>query len=346
MEKRIIARHALVKLDALLNLLARLKNEIRSALPQVQKQDVAQLEAFIARLRNDLENSALETGRDAMAAHALRLDLIKIVDTWKSMNATTFGVLASDLAQIDGELLRLSGLHPSLLSYPGGSASRMEIEWQQFWRGESNLGDPSRPRIANIYPGLATANVVAPIPGGNAAQDATIRASGLATFLRQVRIMLQAVPRGSEVERLFAEMMINDYCALWELLFASGVQNEHGQPDLCVLDHWHAEGFRGASSLDHLRQQPHPKFESIRQEVRNKTAAHIDADADIWSADLNNWPITIDQLVNEALRVIQELRKCAKEDIRSDIFFIRPQYLGGSQIIGLSNQAGRHWNDG
>jgi hypothetical protein len=344
MEKRIVARHGLVKLDALLNLIARLKNEIRDATPPGQKKDVDSLERLIGRLRKDLENSDMETGRDAMAAHALRLDLRRIVETWKCMGETTFGVLEADLREIDAELNRLSSAYPNL-SYPGASASLVDPKWQEFWRHESNLGDPNRPRLANIYPGFATAGIVAPIPGGNPAQDATIRTSGLATFLRQVRIMLQAVNRGSEVERLFAEMMVNDYCALWELLFVSGVQNEHGQVDRCVLDHWRYEGFKGATCLERLMNKPHPDLDKLRQDVRNKSTAHVDADADIWVADLKSWPVTIDELIDEGLRVIEELRKCAALDIRSRIFFIAPSYLGGQEVKGLAAQEGRYWRD-
>jgi hypothetical protein len=331
MEKRIVARHGLVKLDALLNLIARLKNEIRDALPQGQKKDVDSLEGVIKRLRKDLENSDMETGRDAMAAHALRLDLMRIVDTWKCMGETTFGVLEADLQEIDAELHRLSTAHPRIIAYPGASASSVDPNWQAFWRNESNLGDPNRPRLANVYPGLATAGIVAPMPGGHPAQDATIRTAGLATFLRQVRILLQAVSCGSEVERLFAEMMVNDYCALWELLFVSGVQNEHGQADLCVLYHWSNEGFKGASCLAALKNKPHPELDKWRQDVRNKSTAHVDADVDIWVADLKSWPMKIDELIDEALRVIEEVRKCAALDIRSKMFFIEPRYLGGAE---------------
>jgi len=345
MEKRIVARHGLVKLDALLNLTARLKNELRDALPPGQKKDVDCLERLVRRLRNDLENSDMETGRDAMAAHSLRMDLMRIVDTWKCMGETTFGVLEADLKEIDAELIRLSNAYPSVLPYPGASASIVDPNWREFWRHETNLGDPNRPRLANIYPGLATARVAAPVPGGHPAQDATIRATGLATFLRQVRIMLQAVNRGSEVERLFAEMMVNDYCALWELLFVSGVQNEHGQVDLCVLDHWRAEGLKGANCLTELMNKPHPQLNKWRQDVRNKSTAHVDADADIWIADLKNWPMTIDELINEALRVIEELRKCAALDIRSKVFFVPPTYLGGQEVVGLAAQEGRYWKD-
>lgn len=346
MEKRIVARHGLVKLDALLNLIARLKNEIRDALPQDQRRDVDPLEGLIRRLRKDLENSDMETGRDAMAAHALRLDVIRIVDAWKCMGETTFGVLDADLREIDAELHRLSTAYPRVLPYPGASASLVDPKWQEFWRHESNLGDSNRPRLANIYPGLATAGIVAPVPGGHPAQDATIRTAGLATFLRQIRIMLQAVSRGSEVERLFAEMMVNDYCALWELLFVSGVQNEHGQVDLCVLDHWRAEGFKGANCLATLMNKPHPSLDKWRHDVRNKSTAHVDADVDIWVADLKSWPMTIDELINEALRVIEELRKCAALDIRSKFFFIAPRYLGGQEVRGLAAQEGRYWRDG
>ncbi len=203
MEKRIVARHGLVKLDALLSLIARLKNEIRDALPPGRKKDAEPLEGFIKRLRNDLDNSDMQAGRDAMAAHALHLDLMRIVDTWRCMGETTFGVLEADLKEIETELKRLSTAYPPVFTYPGASAAPTDPTWRVFWRLESNLGDPARPRFANVYPGLATAGIVAPVPGGHPAQDATIRAVGLATFLRQVRIMLQPVSRASEVERLF-----------------------------------------------------------------------------------------------------------------------------------------------
>lgn len=344
LEKRIVARHGLVKLDALLTIVARLKNEVLGCLPQTSRRDIRPLETYVDRLRKDLADSEMETGRDAMAAHALHLDLRRIVDTWTCMNATTYGVLASDLRDIDGELLRLSRLHPTCLAYPGATTWTIEPDWQAFWRLEQYLGDPTRPRLATVYPGLATAGIVAPLPGGHPAQDVTIRAVGLATFLRQEMILLQAVSRGSEVERLFSEMIVNDYFALWELLFTSGVQNDHGTEDLCVAEHWRQSKFKGASCLATLQTQRHPAFESWRNDVRNKATAHVDADTDIWTAGLNRWPMTVDDLVHEALRVIDAVRRCAAADARSTFLFHPPQVLP-PDVIGLAAQEGRHWQD-
>ena len=156
--------------------------------------------------------------------------------------------------------------------------------------------------------------------------------------------MLDAVSRGTEVERLLAEIMLNDYCALWELLFVSGVKNEHGNVDLCVLDHWTNDRWKGASCLAALKNAPHPDLDAWRQ-TRNKVTAHVDADADIWKADTKHWPMTVDALIDEAGRVINALRKCAQSEIRSDIFFAPPKHFG-KEVVGLANQQGRYWKDG
>lgn len=78
--------------------------------------------------------------------------------------------------------------------------------------------------------------------------------------------------------------------------------------------------------------------------MRNKITAHVDADVDIWAADLKNWPMTIDHLIDEAIRVIEAVRRCAELDICSKMFFIPPQYIRG--IVGLAGQEGRRWRDG
>jgi hypothetical protein len=171
----------------------------------------------------------MEAARDAMSAHALQLDLKRIVETWKSMNATVFAVLDGDLTEIDAELGKLSRAH-----VPAGTG-HVEVAWQGDWR--AILGDPAKPRYATVYPGLGTAGIVAPIPGKPPVQDNLIRAIGLLTFLRQVALMGSVTPKGSAARQLFSEILLNDYFALLEILFEGTVRNDYGNSDPCVLDY-------------------------------------------------------------------------------------------------------------
>ncbi|MEN5146387.1 hypothetical protein [Brevundimonas diminuta] len=335
LEKRILARHGLAKLDALLQLLPRLKNEIRLAQFDGQSGPVAELTRLIARLRRDYVGSDMETGRDAVTSHALKLDLERICDTWKSMGATTYGVLREDLAEIDAELKRLCS------TYVAAPTGLVDPIWPRAWAQTNLLGPADQPRLATIYPGLATAGIVSPLPAGHPAQDAVIRAVGVATFIRQVRLIWEVVAPGSIVDRLLSEIALNDLLALWELLFSPNVRNEHGEADQPLLAHWRAGGWKGADCLEALEAHPHPELERWR-EHRNKFSAHVDPDEDIWKGDLGHWPMKPQDVFNEALRVVEAARQCAQMDVRSHFLFIPPSKLG-DDVTGLAGQEGRHW---
>jgi hypothetical protein len=299
-----------------LQLLPRHKNDLRKNQYSKNAKALDSLEQLITRLRRDYGGSDMEAVRDAMSTHALQLDLMRIVKTWNSMGATTFGVLLSDLGEIDAELARVDN------GYPRAGWAQVDGSWPAQWRAV--LGDPALPRYATIYPGLATAGIVSPLPGGHHVQDTVIRAVGLATFLRQIRNVLEVTAPGSTAERLLAEIMLNDFIALWELLFESSVRNEHGQPDKCFLDHWTDDGWKGADCLSKLKAMPHPNLGQWRSEVRNKVSAHMDPDVEIWQAELPHWPMTLADLINESLRVIEHFRKCAALDNRSKVLFRPP----------------------
>lgn len=337
LEKRIVARQGLVKLDALLSLLPRLKNEIRQERHSGSHAAVQRLTDQISRLRIDYSGGDLETGRDAMVAHALKLDLLRIVQTWSFMGATTFSVLRDDLAEIDAELKRISP------NYLPASLGNVEPSWPLSWSDERLLGPPEAFRLVTVYPGLATAGIVAPVAGGHPAQDNWIRAVGLATFIRQTRLLWEAVDPLSTVGRLLAELAVNDILALWELLFTGGVQNEHGVVDKSVLSHWTSDGWRGASCLSQLEASPAESMPQLRG-LRNRFTAHADPDADIWEGDVERWPLSPVKLFNEALRIIEALRHCASLDVRSKFLMTPPTSLS-PDVVGLSGQEGKRWAD-
>jgi hypothetical protein len=336
MEKRIVARHAMVKLDALLKLLPQLKNEIRTNEHGGKASAVISLNDLIKRLSKDYCGSDMEAARDAMSAHALQLDLKRIVETWKSMNATVFAVLDDDLTEIDAELGKLSGAH-----VPAGTG-HVEVAWQDDWR--AILGDPAKPRYATLYPGLGTAGIVAPIPGKPPVQDNLIRAIGLLTFLRQVALMGSVTPKGSAAQQLFSEILLNDYFALLEILFEGPVRNDYGNSDPCVLDYWVAEHWAGANCLSILKGQPHADANEWRTDIRNKICAHVDPDIEIWTMDVERWPMGWDDICQEIRRASEAFLVCGRLDIRSKYLMMPPTQVKGA--LGLSAQEGKLWSEG
>jgi hypothetical protein len=338
MEKRIVARHALIKIDALLALLPQLKNSVKNMSYGGDKKPVLKLDTMIKRLEQDYAKSEMKVGRDALAAHSLQLDLERIAATWKFLGQSIFAILRSDLDEIDAELARLS------LLYSPSAPPTLDSSLALKWRSENRLGDPARPRFAVIYPGIATAGIVAPIFTKAKTQENLIRAIGLVTFLCQVRILIDDVTLGSTLERLFAEIMLNDCLALWELLFTSSVRNDYNATDLSVLDHWVQEKWGGANCLSQLKSGVHPDIGIWRRDLRNKYTAHVDADADIFLGDVKSWPVSVDDLIVEAGRVVEAFWTCAQHDIRSKTIFCRVTPFS-SDVVGLSGQEGKHWND-
>jgi hypothetical protein len=330
LEKRIIGRHVFVKIDVLLHLLPRLKNEFRANGAHVEN-----LERLIVQLRKDYETSGMKLLRDALSGHSLKLDISNVNDAWRFMCKNTFGVLSHDIDYIESELATVAGV-----SHVLAGGAQVNSNWQAEWRRSDMLGDPSTPRFAVIYPGIGTANVVSVIPNNHPTQDPMVRVVGLCTFMRQVRIMLEVTDPGSVAERLFTEIMVIDYFSLWEVLFSSDIRNDYGEIDLCLLDHWRSgpDPMAGATCLAQLQRNRHPNFEDWRQKVRNRVAAHVDADILIQDMDIASWPMSCGNVINECLRVVQELAQCAGMDIRTAAIMKRPTSING--IVAL---AGREW---
>lgn len=335
LEKRIVARHGTVKLDALVPLLAQYKNILKS---QLSRGATTNLEGLIARLRRDLSGSPFEVGRDALSAHALKLDLERIVVTWKFMGKTTFSILCDDLKEIDAELQTLS------TAYSPAPTVAVDPSWRVSWRDPSLLDEPQRLRVATIYPGLATKGVGGALPGGAPAQDAIIRACGLATFLLQTSKLLSPIPNSSRVHRLLWEQMVNDFMALWELLFDNTVTNNYGAVSDSVVGYWERDGYAGAADLRAIEATKHLRFDALRIDVRNKHTAHIDPNIEHWKCAVRHWPIALPDLDTEIFRVLNAVRGAARRDIRTRFFFSPPAFLDDG-VLELSGQEGLAWDE-
>lgn len=335
MERRIIARHAMVKLDALLLLLPRLKNEIKKSGVNTGG-NISALEALIRRLGFDYNGQEFETIRDAAAAHSLKLDLERLFKTWTHLGPTLIQVIQARLDEIEVELKAVtSGSYVSEGAIPPATNLVAEIT--------DILGDPKRPRIATIYPGIAIAGISGPLPGGHPLQDSLIRVVGLATFLRQVQAMLGAASLLPAHRQLLMEIFVNDYMAMRELLFASNVQNAYGPTDVSFLKQCDAFDPSIASQIRKIEENP-PATLSILIKVRNTITAHLDPDIPFDDLDISRWAVTEGVIIDDCHKTIMAIWAAVSSEITLKALFVPPTPLP-PHLTGVASQEGRRWDD-
>ncbi len=338
LEKRIVARHLPVKIDGFISLLSRLKNDLRR---NEYKDRPGKLKALIeltGRLRMDYDGGPLEAARDAMAGHSLQMDLSDAADAWTFLGKSTFAILMSDVDEIEAELKAL------IPAYVATAPDVLDPAVKVKWANEDHLGDPNAIRLISTTTGIATAGAVSAMPTMSKSQECLFRANSLMTSLFQIRKLIDPVQPFSVIDRVLAEILINDYLALWEMLFTSGVTNKYGRIDKCLLDYWTEEAWGGASALKALGATPIPDMDLWREQLRNKFTAHIDADVDSTFGDLENWPVSVDTLVRQVQTLIIEFRKCALLDVRSR-YIVLPPLPFGPTVVGISNQEGKRWDE-
>ena len=117
LEKRIIARHGLIKVESLLSIASMYKNDIKRALPPDQKGKIVKLESMLATLRNDVDGGIREI-RNNMAGHLLQMQLSSVPDNWLFMGHSTFSILSQDIEGIESEFRLLDPLYTGAIVPP------------------------------------------------------------------------------------------------------------------------------------------------------------------------------------------------------------------------------------
>src|SRR5262245_22894891 len=100
LEKRIIARLGLVKIEALHSIVGAYKNKLKRSACGGRGNEIAELERLIDRLRTDIEGG-IRAARNAQAGHSLTLSLKEIPEHWLFMGHLTFLILSQDIAEIE-----------------------------------------------------------------------------------------------------------------------------------------------------------------------------------------------------------------------------------------------------
>ena len=342
LEKRIVARLGLFKIDALSNLLPAYKNDLRSRYRR--HREIGKLQSLVDQLRAD-HDTGIRATRDSLVGHSLHILPEQIGEEWLFLKKSAYNILSEDLCKIDRILLSID-----LTDYPGAEAAPpIPGNLRSRWRQPNLLGDPEQTRFAAVYAGPWSPNVLSIVPGNTTVQDVTLRVVGLMTNLLQVERLIAPMPfhfRPEIYRRLLYELLVSDLVALEEIVYHGPPANRYGPTRTSMLDEW-AHGFQDHQGVDELhdfRAQIPVEFSTWKQDIRNKVIAHVDREISIEGMEVNNWPMNLGQFVDFINCFRCAILDASRHDRATSALFTPPTPLQG--VLGLARDDGPLlWND-
>ena len=342
LEKRIVARLGLFKIDALSNLLPAYKNDLRSRYHGHRK--IGELQRLVSQLRIDHDNGIRAT-RHSLVGHSLHLPPERIGEGWLFLKKSSYDILTGDLHEIDRLLSSID-----TTGYPGAEAAppipgNLRIRWRQ----PELLGNPEKVRHVQVYAGIWSPGVSSIVPGNTTVQDVTLRVASLMTYLLQVDRLTVPIPfhfRPPIYRRLLYELLVSDLVALEEAVYRGPPSNRYGPTTTAMVDEWQQsfQGHRGVDELHIFRAQIPVEFSSWKEDLRNKIIAHVDGGIPVESMEMNNWPINLRQFMDFVEDFSNAIFAAAKHDIATRAVFIPPTPL--RNVLGLArNDDPLLWND-
>lgn len=341
LERRIVARLGLIKLDALATLLPAYKNSVKRTRPGYP--DLGKLEELAKQLARD-HQGGIQAIRHSLAGHSLHLKPADIGEFWLFLKRSSFKILSDDLRGVDSAL---RAINPP--DYPGARAAPpIPSTLPSAWRSDQLLGDPNKVRMAHVYAGIWSPQVVGQVPPNAVAGDATLRVVGLMTYLRQAAVLNAPIPwnvRPAVYRRLLYELRLLDLVALEEAIYTGPSSNKYGPTATSMLEAWRtlSKPHPGIALLEAHRVRFPPEFE-IWKGVRNKVVAHVDMDVPGSDLDMAHWPLKLSDLDAFSRELPVRVAQAMWQDAPTRYMALPPTPLEG--VLGMAgNRDHLLWDD-
>lgn len=330
LEKRIIARLGLVKIEALHSIIGAYKNELKRTMGTTKTQEIATLEGLIDRLRTDIDGG-IRAARNAQVGHVLALPIAQIPEQWLFMCHSTYTILAQDLSTIE---TAIQAIDPAYATAPPAPALAPAL--LQSWALPTSLGPPGQIRFAQIYAGPWTPGLVSMVPGGHQMQDASLRVFGLRLMIRQVGLILMPFIAnggyGNLYGRLLHELALIDLYSLEEAIYQGNAPGNTAS----LVSEWTAVGHNGVGTLQAGQATLDPSRIGWRDDIRNKVCAHMDPNVPKSMLDPTNWPMVLNSFYQAIALLCTIAGDAADKDIRTKLLTAPVRPLSG--VLGLANQ--------
>lgn len=316
--KRAILRFFFIQVDSLLKLIGRLKNRL-AADGSLKGDAKHELEDAIAALRATYDG-AFDVIRDKFAAHAQLLDLGRAVDWWASVDYSTIEILYDEIKAIEGAVKTSKDM----------DFVPIDADYQPLTIPPENALSPS---AQNFHfdagrLGLASAGAAGVVFSAPVQEKAQLVVSTL--DMLRLDFALTCLVEFYETHYkayLFDAgwlLAVVDTCALIDTLFE---HSDHDGPSL--LDQWEANGFGGHAALKAINADRDVAFEANLRVLRNKIAAHLDADAAFNEIHQNFVDFDLPKLVDYVHWLANEFLNACRHDIRTKVFAAHGMPLEG-----------------
>ena len=329
--KRAILRFFFIQVDNLLKLISRLKNRL-VAEGSFKGEAKRELQDAIATLRATYDN-AFDVIRDKFAAHAQLLDLGRAVDWWATIDYSTIEILYGEVKAIEAALKASKdmdfepiGADYQPLTIPPENALSPDAEQFHFDAGRFGLSSPGAVGVVFNAPVQERAQLV-------------VSTLDMLQFDFALTCLVEYYETRYKAYLFDAGWLLAavDACSLIDTLFE---QSAHDGPSL--LDQWDAEGFGGHAALKALNADRDVAFETDLRVLRNKIAAHLDADTGFNELHQDFVDFDLPKLVEYVHRLANGFLNACRHDIKTKVFAAHGMPLEG--VLGLT-QTPRPFDD-
>jgi hypothetical protein len=323
--KRAILRFFFIQIDNLLKLAGRLKNRLAAegALDSSAKVEV---EKAIATLRADYEGS-FDLVRDKLSAHAQLIDLGNALAWWSRVDYSTVEILYDDVERLEAAF-RIS---KDMAFTPIGADYRpLKIPVDNLLSPDAQHFHMDTGRL-----GLSSGGAVGVIMMSPVHEKAQLVISTLDMIKFDFALTCLVEKFSTKYNELLFDaawlLAVIDTCSLIDNLF---VQSTIDGPSL--LDQWGAEGFSGHVALVRMNSARDAIFEAELRNLRNKIAAHLDADGSFESLHEGFVRFDLGKVVAYVNWLASQFFEACRADIRTKMFALHGMQLHG--VLGLAKR--------
>ena len=306
-EKRVLARHILVYVDAFLKLAPVLKNQIKATGVKVDTVHKA-----LNLLTRDYE-SFYAIIRDKLSAHRQDLPLVDTIEAWNEIDDVTVNTFINDASQIYNLLNSLNSIVPYFIDFDDFGNSDLKFKLENLAKQGATTGI----ELAMDNLAFSRLNTVRNID----TSEIKKRGSQIVSILDTIKVLFrlyQPLKSGKDTERLAKAMLIVDTINLIDNLYP----NAYTDPKYKInsfLEISQQQGHGGYQILKNAYDQRDIDAEGRLREVRNKIAAHVDDNPSLnleyLLALLDS--ITIEYLIQVISAAQNAFIQCCKEDIKT-----------------------------